>query len=126
MEEMKEGTKDILAQILSKLEGITRVERKLDAATSNFTTELDIVKAEIAGISEGRKEDKKSLVKLDKSIRKIGDEVTDNTNLTRALEVRIGNIDNAANKNQERISKLEESMRIMTNKTDLNDKKLID
>ena len=74
-EEMKEGTDDILAQILSKLEGITRVERKLDAATANFTAELDIVKTEIAGISEGRKEDKKSLVKLDKSIRKIGDEV---------------------------------------------------
>ena len=45
------------------------------------------------------------------SVRKIGDEVTDNTYLTRALEVRISNIDNAANKNQERISKLEESMR---------------
>ena len=59
----------ILAEMSIKLEGISRLERKLDEATANFTGELDLLKAELSNLSEARKKDGAELSKLQTSIK---------------------------------------------------------
>ena len=46
---------NILADMSTKLEGISRLERKLDEVTTNFTGELDYLKAELSNLTEARK-----------------------------------------------------------------------
>ena len=41
---------DILADMSAKLEGISRLERKLEEVTTNFTGELDFLKTEISNL----------------------------------------------------------------------------
>ena len=57
-------TNDPLANVLAdmsakleKLEGIARLERKLEEVTTNFHGELDYLKAELSNLSEARNRD---------------------------------------------------------------------
>ena len=47
----------ILSNMSVKLEGISRLERKLEEVTVNFHGDLDILKMELANIAEARKQD---------------------------------------------------------------------
>ena len=48
---------NILSDMSAKLEGISRLERKLEEVTTNFTGELDFLKTEISNLTEARKKD---------------------------------------------------------------------
>ena len=50
-----------LADMNSKLEGIGRLEKKLAEATLNFTGELDLIKTELANLTEARNTGKISM-----------------------------------------------------------------
>ena len=58
----------ILAEMSSKLEGIGRLEKKLEEATANFSGEMDIIKTELGNLTEARKSDKIELTKLQASV----------------------------------------------------------
>ena len=47
----------ILADMSAKLEGIGRLEKKLEEVTVNFTGELDFLKSELSNLTEARKKD---------------------------------------------------------------------
>ena len=53
----------------SKLEGISRLERKLEEVTTNFTGELDFLKTELSNLTEARKKDGVELSRLQTSIK---------------------------------------------------------
>ena len=55
---------NILADMSQILEVISRLERKLDEVTTNFTGELDFLKAEISNLTEARKKDGIELTRL--------------------------------------------------------------
>ena len=59
----------ILAEMSAKLEGIGRLEKKLEEVTSNFTGELDFLKTELANLSEARKNDGVELNRLQVFLR---------------------------------------------------------
>ena len=59
----------ILADMSAKLEGIGRLEKKLEEVTTNFTGELDFLKTELANLLEARKNDGVELNRLQASIR---------------------------------------------------------
>ena len=62
---------DILNNMSEKLEGIQRLEKKLDEVTINFHGELDILKSELANIAEARKNDGAEIGKIQTSLKAV-------------------------------------------------------
>ena len=96
----EEATLDPITIILNKLEGIGRLEKKLDSASMRLTSELDLMRAELNSLNEGRKADNTALVGLEKSIKDLKEEVHANTETNKKLEEKISLMDNTANKTQ--------------------------
>ena len=99
----------ILAEMSSKLEGIGRLEKKLEEATANFSGEMDIIKTELGNLTEARKSDKIELTKLQASVTAVAKDLARNEEIQSNIERKVDKIDNTSNKNLERISKLEQS-----------------
>ena len=93
----------------SKLEGIGRLERKLEEATANFNGELDYIKTELTNLSDVRQSDKIEINRLQASINNVSKDLQKNEEVQSNIERKIDKIDNTSNKNLERINKLEES-----------------
>ena len=96
-----------LAEMSAKLEGIGRLEAKLEEVTTNFTGELDLIKTELANLKEARNNDGKELNKLQNSIKGIGKDLYINEEAQGKIQRKLERIDNTSNKNLERIDKLE-------------------
>ena len=109
-------TSDPLANVLAdmsvkleKLEGISRLERKLEEVTTNFTGELDYLKAELSNLTEARKRDGAELTRLQTSIKGVSNDLQKNEEIQGNIERKVNQIDNATNKNLERIDRLEQN-----------------
>ena len=100
---------DILADMSAKLEGISRLERKLDEVTTNFTGELDFLKTEISNLTEARKKDGAELTRLQTSMKGVSRDLQKNEEVQGNIERKINKIDNTSNKNLERIDRLEQN-----------------
>ena len=100
---------NILADMSQKLEGISRLERKLDEVTTNFTGELDFLKAEISNLTEARKKDGIELTRLQTSIKGVSKDLQKNEEIQGNIERKVNKIDNTSNKNLERIDRLEQN-----------------
>ena len=100
---------DILADMSAKLEGISRLERKLDEVTTNFTGELDFLKTEISNLTEARKRDGAELTRLQTSMKGVSRDLQKNEEVQGNIERKINKIDNTSNKNLERIDRLEQN-----------------
>ena len=61
----------ILADMSAKLEGIPRLEKKLEEVTTHFSGELDFLKTEETNLSEARKQDGVELTKLQSSMKEV-------------------------------------------------------
>ena len=96
-----------LADMAAKLEGIGRLEAKLEEVTTNFTGELDLIKTELANLKEARNNDGKELNKLQNSIKGIGKDLYRNEEAQGKIQRKLERIDNTSNKNLERIDRLE-------------------
>ena len=99
---------NILADMSAKLEGILRLERKLEEVTTNFTGELDFLKTEISNLTEARKKDGAELSRLQTSIKGVAKDLQENEKDQGNIERKINRIDNTSNKNLERIDRLEQ------------------
>ena len=53
----------------SKLEGIGRLEKNLAKVTSDFTGELDLIKTELANLTEARNKDSAEIKRLQTSFK---------------------------------------------------------
>ena len=100
---------NILADMSSKLEGIGRLEKKLETATNNFTGELDYLKAELSNLTEARKRDGAELTRLQTSIKGVSNDLQKSEEIQGNIERKVNQIDNATNKNLERIDRLEQN-----------------
>ena len=107
-------TNDPLANVLAdmsakleKLEGIARLERKLEEVTTNFHGELDYLKAELSNLSEARNRDGAELNRLQTSIKGVTNGLQKNEEIQGNIEKKVDRIDNVTNKNLERIDRLE-------------------
>ena len=58
---------DQISKILLKLEGLDRLENKLDSATAKMGEDLDVIREEISQINEGRKKDNLELKEVKKN-----------------------------------------------------------
>ena len=93
----------------AKLEGIGRLEKKLEEVTTNFTGELDFLKTEMANLSEARKNDGVEINRLQSSIRGVAKDLKRNEEVQGKIDRKLTKIDNTSNKNLERINRLEQS-----------------
>ena len=91
----------------AKLEGIGRLEKKLEEVTTNFTGELDLIKTELANLTEARNNDGIKLNRLQGSVRGIAKDLHRNEETQVKIERKIDKIDNTSNQNMERIDRLE-------------------
>ena len=57
-----------LADMSEKLEGIGRLEKKLEDATNNFTGELELIKSELTNLKEARNNDGIKINRLQGSV----------------------------------------------------------
>ena len=64
-------------------------------------------------MNEGRKADKAALIGLEKSIKELKKDVIENTNSNKNLDDKITIIDNTTNKNLERVTRLEEEIKLI-------------
>ena len=99
----------ILADMSAKLEGISRLEKKLEDVTTNFTGGLDFLKTEIANLSEARKKDGAELTRLQSSINGVSRDLQRNEEVQEKIENKLKRIVNTSNKNFERIDRLEQN-----------------
>ena len=98
----------ILAEMSAKLEGIGRLEKKLEEVTTNFTGELYFLKTELANLTEARKNDGVELNRLQNSFRGVAKDLHRNEETQGKIERKLDKIDNTSNKNMERVSRLEQ------------------
>ena len=98
-----------LAEMSNKLEGIGRLEMKLEEVTTNFTGELDLIKSELANLTEARNKDGVELNRLQSSFRGISKDLHRNEETQGKIQRKLEKIDNTSNKNLERIDRLERS-----------------
>ena len=91
----------------AKLEGIGRLERKLEEVTTNFTGELDLIKTELANLKEARNNDGIQLNRLQGSVKGIAKDLHRNEEAEGKIQKKLEKIDNTSNKNLERIDRLE-------------------
>ena len=98
-----------LADMNSKLEGIGRLEKKLEEVTTNFTGELDLIKTELANLTEARNNDSAELNRLQSSFRGFSRDLHRNEENQEKIQRKLEKIDNTSNKNLERIHRLERS-----------------
>ena len=68
----------ILADMSAKLEGISRLEKKLEEVTTHFSGELDFLKTEVTNLSKARKQDGVELTKLQSSIKAVSKDLANN------------------------------------------------
>ena len=68
----------ILADMSAKLEGITRLEKKLEEVTTQFSGELDFLKTEVTNLYKARKQDGAELTKLQSSIKQVSEDLANN------------------------------------------------
>ena len=107
------GDNDPLTTIMIQLQGISRLEKNLNNATAKLTTELEDMRTELNTMNEGRKADKAALIGLEKSIKELKKDVIENTNSNKNLDDKITIIDNTTNKNLERVTRLEEEIKLI-------------
>ena len=88
---------NILADMSTKLEGISRLERKLDEVTTNFTGELDYLKTELSNLTEARKRDGAELTRLQTSIKGVSNDLQKSEEIQGNIERKVNQIDNATN-----------------------------
>ena len=98
-----------LADMNSKLEGIGRLEKKLEEVTANFTGELDLIKTELANLTEARNNDSAELNRLQSSFRGFSRDLYRKEENQEKIQRKLEKIDNTSNKNLERIDRLERS-----------------
>ena len=98
-----------LADMSAKLEGIGRLEKKLEEVTTNFTGELDLIKTELANLTEARNNNGIELNRLQSSFRGIAKDLHRNEETQGKIQRKLEKIDNTSNKNLERIDRLERS-----------------
>ena len=98
-----------LAIMNSKLEGIGRLEKKLEEVTTNFTGELDLIKTELSNLTEARNNDSAELNRLQSSFRGFSKDLHRNEENQAKIQRKLEKIDNTSNKNLERIDRLERS-----------------
>ena len=100
--EYSENTSDPLATILAymsaKLEGIARLEQKLEKVTTHFSGELDFLKTEVINLSEGRKEYRVDLTKLQSSMKAVSKDMAYNVEVQGKIEKKLSRIDNTSKK----------------------------
>ena len=96
-----------LADMSAKLEGIGRLEKKLEDATNNFTGELELIKSELTNLKEARNNDGIKLNRLQGSVRGIAKDLHRAEETQGKIERKIDKIDNTSNKNMERIDRLQ-------------------
>ena len=94
---------DQIDKILKKLEGLDRLEKKIDNATSKMSEDLDVTREEILEINEGRRKDNTEILEVKKTLTKIQNDTIENTTLHKEIITRVTNIDNRSNENTERI-----------------------
>ena len=96
-----------LAEMSAKIEGIGRLELKLEEVTNNFTSELDLIKTELANLKEARHNDGIELNRLQSSCKGIAKDLHRNEDAQGKIQRKLEKIDNTSNKNLERIDRLE-------------------
>ena len=112
---------NILADMSTKLEGISRLERKLEEVTTNFTGELDFLKKEISNLTEAMKKDGAYLSRLQTSIKGVVKDLQKNEETQNNIERKVNKIDNTSNKNLERIDRLEQNTANLVSNCHYND-----
>ena len=85
---------NILADMSAKPEKISRLEKKLEEVTTNFTGELDFLKMEITNLSEARKKDRAELTRLQTSIKGVAKDLQKNEEIQGNIERKVNKIDN--------------------------------
>ena len=83
-----------LADMSAKLEGIGRLERKLEEVTTNFTGELDLIKTELANLKEARNNDGIELNRLQGSVKGIAKDLHRNEEAQGKIQKKLEKIDN--------------------------------
>ena len=68
----------ILAEMSAKLEGIGRLEKKLEEATNKFTGEIDYLKRELASMVETRKLDGIEITRIQAALKTVSEDIASN------------------------------------------------
>ena len=98
---------DALDEILEGIRGISRLEKMLEQATDRFTQKLDLVRTELVALNEAKERDSVAICNLNKTVNAIQQDITNIAEKHSVAETKLHSLDNTANKNKERISKLE-------------------
>ena len=98
-----------LVEINAKLEGIGRLEKNLAKVTSDFTGELDLIKTELANLTDARNKDSVEIKRLQTSFKGFSNDLHKTQENQEDIQRKLVKLDNTSNKNLERINRLEQS-----------------
>ena len=98
-----------LVEINAKLEGIGRLEKNLAKITSDFHGELDVIKTELANLTDARNKDSVEIKRLQTSFKGFSNDLHKTQENQEDIQRKLVKLDNTSNKNLERINRLEQS-----------------
>ena len=98
-----------LLDINEKLLGIGKIDKKLEQIRSDFHGELDVIKTELANLTESRNKDSVEIKKLQTSFKSISNDLHKTQEGQVDIQKKLEKLDCTSNKNLERINRLEQS-----------------
>ena len=98
-----------LLDINEKLLGLGKIDMKLEQMRSDFHGELDVIKTELANLTEARSVDSIEINKLQKSFKNISNDLHKTQEGQVDIQKKLEKLDCTSNKNLERITRLEQS-----------------
>ena len=98
-----------LLDINEKLLGLGKLDKKLEKIASDFHGELDVIKTELANLTEARNIDSVEIKKLQTSFKSISSDLHKTQEGQVDIQKKLEKLDCTSNKNLERINRLEQS-----------------
>ena len=98
-----------LTSINSKLDGIERLEKKLEEVTLNFTGELDMIKMELINLTKATNNDSVEINRLQSLFKGVSKDLNRTQENQEDFQMKLEKLVNASKENSEKIDKLERS-----------------
>ena len=98
-----------LLDINEKLLGLGKLDRKLEKIATDFHRELDVIKTELANLTEARNKDSVEIKTLQTSFKGISNDLHKTQEGQEDIQRKLEKLDCTSNKNLERINRLEQS-----------------